>query len=218
MAKILVVDDEPNIRWTMAELLKREGYDALTASDFDSALSILDSNRLDAAIVDIILPRKSGIELLKELSTREPSIPVIMITGEPNISQIPEIVRAGAYDFISKPVTKDALLKVVSKAVEKKRLVDETRRLQDQVKHHAEQLEMTVARRTRELAEAHKFLNIVLDSSTEYALVAIDKDGRITLFNRGAELIFGHSAEEIKGRRGSRTGRRRSRLKIKRRF
>ncbi len=187
----------------MAELLKREGYDALTASDYDSALSILDSNRLDAAIVDIILPRKSGIELLKELSNREPSIPVIMITGEPNISQIPEIVRAGAYDFISKPVIKDALLKVVSKAVEKKRLVDETRRLQDQIKHHAEQLEITVARRTRELAEAHKFLNIVLDSSTEYALIAIDKDGLITLFNRGAELIFGYGAEEIKGRRAA---------------
>jgi len=187
----------------MAELLKREGYDALTASDFDSALSILDSHRLDAAIVDIILPRKSGIELLKEVSNREPSIPVIMITGEPNISQIPEIVRAGAYDFISKPVTKDALLKVVSKAVEKKRLLDETRSLQEQVKHHAEQLEMIVARRTRELAEAHKFLNIVLDSSTEYALIAIDKDGLITLFNRGAELIFGYSAEEFKGRRAA---------------
>ena len=187
----------------MAELLKREGYDALTAPDFDSALSILDSNRLDAAIVDIILPRKNGIELLKELSSREPSLPVIMITGEPNISQLPEIVRAGAYDFISKPVIKDALLKVVSKAVEKKRLVDETRSLQDQVKHHAEQLEMTVARRTRELAEAHKFLNIVLDSSTEYALIAIDKDGLITLFNRGAELIFGYSAEEIKGNRAA---------------
>ena len=184
-------------------MLKREGYDALTASDFESALSVLDANRLDAAIVDIILPRKSGIELLKELSNREPYLPVIMITGEPNISQLPEIVRAGAYDFISKPVVKDTLLKVVSKAVEKKRLVDETRSLQDQIKRHAEQLEMTVALRTRELAEAHKFLNIVLDSSTEYALVAIDKDGLITLFNRGAELTFGHSAEEIKGRRAA---------------
>lgn len=184
-------------------MLKREGYEALTASDFDSAIDILENNKLDAAIIDIILPRKSGIELLKEVSSREPSIPVVMITGEPNISQIPEIVRAGAYDFISKPVVKDSLLKVISKAVEKKRLLDETRSLQDQVKHHAEQLEMTVARRTRELAEAHKFLNIVLDSSTEYALVAIDKVGRVTLFNRGAELMFGHGAEEIKGRRAA---------------
>ena len=76
----------------MAELLKRQGYETLAASDFNGAISIIENNRIDAAVIDIILPHKSGIELLKELSYREPSIPVIMITGEPNISHIPEIV------------------------------------------------------------------------------------------------------------------------------
>jgi two-component system sporulation sensor kinase A len=199
MAKVLLVDDEPNIRWTMAELLKREGYDALTASDFDGAISVIENNTLDAAVIDIILPRKSGIELLKEMGKRAPSIPVVMITGEPNISQIPEIVRAGAYDFISKPVVKEVLIRAVSKAVEKKRLMDEKSGLEQRIKHHAEQLEATVALRTRELAEAHNFLNTVLDSSTEYAIIAIDNDGRITLFNRGAESIFGYKAQEVLG-------------------
>jgi PAS domain S-box-containing protein len=199
MTRVLLVDDEPNIRWTMAELLKREGYDAVTASDFDGALSIIESSRVDAAVIDIILPRKSGIELLKELSSREPYMPVIMITGEPNISQIPEIVRAGAYDFISKPVVKDVLIRTVSKAVEKKRLLDEKHNLQEQIKEHAARLEMIVAERTRELAEAHNFLNTVLDSSTEYAIIAITPDARVTLFNRGAELMFGHRAGDITG-------------------
>ena len=120
-----MVDDEPNIRWTMAELLKREGHETLAAADFDSAISIIENNRIDVAVVDIILPRKSGIALLKEISVREPSLPVVMMTGEPNISQLPEIVRAGAYDFISKPVIKDVLIRAISKAVEKKRLLDE---------------------------------------------------------------------------------------------
>ena len=199
MATILLVDDEPNIRWTMAELLKREGYDALTASDFNGAVSVIDNNIIDAAVIDIILPRKNGIELLKQLSEREPSIPVIMITGEPNISQIPEIVRAGAYDFIPKPVVKDVLIRAVSKAVEKKRLTDEKNRLEQRIKQHAEQLEQVVAQRTSELAEAHNFLNTVLDSSTEYALIAIDNDARVTLFNRGAELIFGYRAQDVMG-------------------
>lgn len=194
----MLVDDERNIRWTMAELLKREGYEPLTASDFDGAISIIETNKVDAAVVDIILPRKSGIELLKELSNREPSLPVIMITGEPNISQIPQIVQSGAYDFISKPVVKETLIRTVSKAVEKKRLLDEKHSLEAQIKQHAEQLEVLVAQRTRELAEAHNFLNIVLDSATEYAIIALDNEGRITLFNRGAELIFGRSAGEIK--------------------
>jgi PAS domain S-box-containing protein len=196
MPTVLLVDDERNIRWTMSELLKREGYDAVTAADVESALAIVEGGRLDAAVVDIVLPGRSGIELLKHLSGREPYIPVIMITGEPNISQIPELVRAGAYDFISKPVQIDLLLRAVSNAVEKKRLVDEKLRLESEVRRHAEQLEATVAERTRELAEAHDFLNTVLDSSTEYAIIAVDTEGRFTLFNRGAELMFGYTADE----------------------
>jgi two-component system sporulation sensor kinase A len=203
MAKILLVDDEPNIRWTMAELLKREGYETVTAPDFDGAVSVLENDSIDAAVVDIILPRKSGIELLKEISSRSPSIPVVMITGEPNISQMPDIVRAGAYDFISKPVIKDVLIRAVSKAVEKKRLIDERSSLQEQIRQHAEQLEITVAQRTRELAEAHNFLNAVLDSSTEYAIIAIDMGGRITLFNRGAELMFGRGQDGILGKKAA---------------
>ncbi|HVG20982.1 MAG TPA: response regulator [Blastocatellia bacterium] len=199
MAKVLLVDDEPNIRWTMAELLKREGHDALTASDFDGAISVVEADEPDVAVIDIILPRKSGIELLKELSSREPFIPVIMITGEPNVSQMPEIVRAGAYDFISKPVVKDVLIRAVSKAVEKKRLMDEKRDLERQVKRHSEELEVVVAQRTRELAEARNFLNTVLDSSTEYGLIAMDNDGQIILFNRGAELLFGYKAHDVMG-------------------
>ena len=183
----------------MAELLKREGYDTIAASDYDSALTAIETNAIDAAVVDIVLPRKSGIELLKHLNSRQPYIPVIMITGEPNISQMPEIVRAGAYDFISKPVTKDALLRAVTRAVEKKELTEDRLRLEIENKKHTEQMEALVAKRTRELAEAHSFLNTVLDSSTEYAIIAIDKEGRVTLFNRGAELILGYKAADMLG-------------------
>jgi PAS domain S-box-containing protein len=184
----------------MAELLRREGFEAVTASDFDSAFSAVENNEVDAALVDIVLPQQSGIAFLKALHLREPYIPVIMMTGEPSISEIPEIVRAGAYDFLSKPVVKDALINAVTKAVEKKRLTDEKRSLERQITQHAEQLELAVAERTRELAEAHDFLNTVLDSSTEHAIIAIDTEGRVTLFNRGAELMFGYSARDAMGK------------------
>lgn len=199
MAKILLVDDEPNIRWTMAEMLKREGHEALSAADFDGALSIIERERLDVVVADIILPGRSGIEILKAVNRHDPSIPVIMITGEPSVSQTREIVRAGAYDYIVKPATRDALMRAVSNAVEKKELVDERRRLQEQVRRHAERLEQMVAQRTSELAAAHNFLNAVLNSATEYAIVAIDLEGMVVLFNRGAELIFGRGGEGMKG-------------------
>ncbi len=203
MPKVLLVDDEPNIRWTMAELLKREGYEPLAASDYDSAVSIMENNDIDAAVVDIIMPRRDGIELLRHIGTRDKYLPVIMITGEPNVERMPEIIRAGAYDFISKPVRKEPLLHAVGRAVEKKRLADEKRELEQQIRLYAQQLEARVEERTRELAEAHSFLNTVLDSSTEYAVIAVDTDRRVTLFNRGAELMLGYTEEQATGREGS---------------
>ena len=157
MPNVLLVDDEPSIRLTMGEFLKRAGYSVLIAADFDSA-AMLKAEDLDAAVVDINLPGKNGIQLLQKLSSAETYVPVIMITGEPNLSVIPEIVRAGAYDFIAKPITKNVLLNVVSRAVEKKRLTDEKRRLEQEIKRHTEELETRVAERTAELVETHKRL------------------------------------------------------------
>lgn len=157
MANVLLVDDEPSLRLTMGEFLKRAGYTVLSAADYESA-AMLTPEGMDVAVIDINLPGKSGIELLKKLYGAEIYIPVIMITGEPNLSVIPEIVRAGAYDFIAKPIIKDVLLNAVARAAEKKRLTDEKRRLEAEIKRHAEELEMRVAERTAELVETHKRL------------------------------------------------------------
>lgn len=202
MPKVLIVDDESSIRITLAEFLRRAGFETFVAADAAQAAALFDSHGdLDVAVVDINLPGRSGIELLREFTEREPHLPVIMITGEPNVSHLPEIVRSGAYDFIAKPVLKDVITRAVTRAAEKKRLGDEKRRLEEEVRLYAEELERRVASRTAELAEAHSFLNLVLDSSTEYAIVAIDMERRVTLFNRGAELLFDYPAAEVLGLR-----------------
>ena len=157
MPNVLVVDDEPSIRLTIGEFLKRAGYSVLIVPDYDSA-AMLQADDLDAAVIDINLPGKNGIQLLQKITSAEIYVPVIMITGEPNWSVLPEIVRAGAYDFIAKPITKNVLLNVVGRAVEKKRLTDEKRRLEQEIKRYAEELETRVAERTAELVETHKRL------------------------------------------------------------
>lgn len=157
MPNVLLVDDEPSIRLTMGEFLKRAGYSVIRAADYESA-AMLKVEDLDVAVIDINLPGKNGIQLLQKLRSVETYIPVIMITGEANISVLPEIVRAGAYDFIPKPITKDVLLNVVARAAEKKRLTDEKGRLEREIKRYAEELEMRVAERTAELVETHKRL------------------------------------------------------------
>jgi two-component system, LuxR family, sensor histidine kinase DctS len=202
MPRVLIVDDEPSIRLTLAEFLRREGFEALVAADAAQAVELFDAHGdVDAAVIDVNLPGRSGIDLLRELSGREPYVPIIMITGEPNVSHLPEIVRSGAYDFIAKPVLKDVITRAVARAVEKKRLGEEKRKLEREVKLYAAELERRVEQRTAELAEAHSFLNLVLDSSTEYAIIAFDMGRRITVFNRGAELLFGYAAAEVKGHR-----------------
>lgn len=157
MPNVLLVDDEPSIRLTMGEFLKRAGYSVFTAADYDSAV-VHKAEDLDVAVIDINLPGKSGIQLLQQLCNAKIYIPVIMITGEPNLSVIPEIVRAGAYDFIAKPIIKDVLLNAVARATEKKRLTDEKRKLEQEIKRYAEELEMRVDERTAELIETHKRL------------------------------------------------------------
>ena len=157
MPNILLVDDEPSIRLTMGEFLKRAGYSVFTAADYDSAAAY-NPEDLDVAVVDINLPGKSGIHLLQKLSLAGNYLPVIMITGEPNMSVIPEIVRAGAYDFIAKPITKDVLLNVVKRAAEKKRLTEDKRRLEQEIKRYAEELEARVDERTAELIATHQRL------------------------------------------------------------
>ncbi|HKR02196.1 MAG TPA: response regulator [Pyrinomonadaceae bacterium] len=200
MPRILLVDDEPNIRWTMAEFLKRANCEVCTAANFEEALAVFGENEIDVAVVDIVLPRKSGISVLEELHNLDPDLPIIMMTGEPNLSHLPDIVRAGAYDFLTKPVTKEVLLKAVTRAFEKKQLQDEKSRLEKEIAQHAGQLEVAIAERTAELVEARNFLKTVLDSSTEYAIIVTDPAGRILLFNRGAELMFQYEAERVTGR------------------
>jgi signal transduction histidine kinase len=116
---------------------------------------MLRSASFDIAVIDINLPGRSGIELLQMINSREPYVPVIMITGEPNLSVFPEIVRAGAYDFLAKPVVKEVLLKAVGRASEKKLLSAEKQRLEEEIKQRAADLEVRVAQRTAELIEAH---------------------------------------------------------------
>ena len=154
MFRVLLVDDEPSLRLTLTEFLKRAGYEVSAAADYQSALLLLDTS-FDVAVIDINLPGRSGIELLQKINSGETYIPVIMITGELNVSVIPEIVRAGAYDFLAKPVVKDVLLKAVARAAEKKVLSAEKHRLELELKQRTVELEVRVAKRTAELVEAH---------------------------------------------------------------
>jgi two-component system nitrogen regulation response regulator NtrX len=130
---ILIVDDEADIRSLIAGVLGDEGYGTRTASDSDSALAALAERRPSLLVLDIWLQgsRLDGIELLDEVKRRDPTLPVIVISGHGNIETAVTAIKRGAYDFIEKPFQTEQLLLVVKRATETDRLKRENEELRE---------------------------------------------------------------------------------------
>ncbi|GBR70488.1 nitrogen assimilation response regulator NtrX [Gluconobacter kanchanaburiensis] len=122
--EILIVDDEPDIRFLIEGILNDEGYRTRTAANSDQALELFRSHRPSLAILDIWLQgsRLDGIELLKIFQMEEPGLPTLMISGHGTIETAVSSLKLGAYDFIEKPFQSDRLLVVVRRALEAARL------------------------------------------------------------------------------------------------
>ena len=120
-ARILVVDDEPNIRELLEEILSEEGYEVTTAADAAHARAALREHSYDLTLLDIWMPDTDGISLLKEWSQNGPLSPVVMMSGHGTVDTAVEATRLGALDFIEKPVSLTKLLRTVQKALASRR-------------------------------------------------------------------------------------------------
>lgn len=130
---ILIADDEPEICNALARILKRRGFSILIAADGREALDIIQSSHVDVLLADLNMPRMDGMELLKATKTFDPGIAVIMITGHGTVEDAVEAIKAGAYDFISKPPRKAIIERVIERAVERRILDQENQRLRQQL-------------------------------------------------------------------------------------
>jgi nitrogen regulation protein NR(I) len=122
VAHILIVDDEPNIRRVLAAMLKREGYETTASADGEQALAVLQRSPVDVVVTDLVMPRLGGLELLREARARYPDVPVIMITAHGTVDTAVEAMKAGAFDYISKPFEQEELKKVIAKAARAREL------------------------------------------------------------------------------------------------
>ncbi len=131
--RILVVDDERSMREFLEIFFAREGYEAVTAADVDAALVALESDDFDVVISDVQMPDKNGIDLLRAVKETAPETVVIMITAFATAETAIEAMKEGAYDYVTKPFKVDELRLVVEKALEKKLLASENRRLRSEL-------------------------------------------------------------------------------------
>jgi signal transduction histidine kinase/DNA-binding response OmpR family regulator len=166
MARVLVVDDEKSIRITLREFLQNEGYDVQIVGDAIEATEILKTEEFDVVVSDIIMPKLTGVELLAHIQKVSPNVKVIIMTGEPTADTAAEALRKGAFDYLTKPIGKEAVLNVVAKAVGLKSLEDENRTYRDQ-------LEQLVEERTQELKQSRgKYRSIVENIGIGIALIS----------------------------------------------
>ncbi|NLM01202.1 MAG: sigma-54-dependent Fis family transcriptional regulator [Treponema sp.] len=131
---ILIIDDEKNIREGLSESLELEGYNTFLAENGKEGLERIAKGDIDLVITDLRMPEISGEEVLAQVTTESPGLPVIVLTGHGSIDNAVEAMRNGAYDFLTKPLNLDRLTLIVKRALQRRELILEQRELQAELK------------------------------------------------------------------------------------
>ena len=135
--EILVIDDNPDIRLLVSNILKDQNYLVRTAANYDQAIFEINKKLPDLAIVDIKLdkPDKDGIDLLKIITKKSKTTPVIMISGHATVKIAIEAIKIGAYEFIEKPFSREKILNYVNRGLESSELKKEKALIENKLFH-----------------------------------------------------------------------------------
>ncbi|HAP43187.1 MAG: transcriptional regulator [Spirochaetes bacterium GWD1_61_31] len=131
--KILIADDEPNIRAGIAEYLRMEGYDTCLAADGNEAIAETDRGEVDLVITDLKMGKISGMDVLRHVVGHYPSLPVIILTGHGTVEDAVAAMRDGAYDFITKPVNLAHLALLAKRALDRRALAQRNQELLQEI-------------------------------------------------------------------------------------
>jgi len=178
--RVLILDDEPNIRRSLAMILEHEGYTVAFAGSLAEARRVTD--RPDAMLLDVRLPDGSGIDFLRQYHDRDPDVPAIMISGHGTIADAVEATRAGAFDFLEKPLSRDRVLLSLKNALE-----------QSSLRRENEKLRELVGSGPKMIGTSPAFVRIV-----DQATLAARSDARLLIMGEsgtGKELLAAHVHE-----------------------
>ncbi len=230
MAKLLVVDDEKNLRLVVQKELSRQGHDVKTAADGEEAWEALEGQDFDVLLCDINMPRLDGMGLLRRLREKSQTPPeVIMLTGQATVETAIEAMKLGAYDYLTKPYRLNELAALVTQADEKQQLKIDNQRLRAQIERTNKNLPEIVAespqmkevlRLVRRVAPADTSVLITGESGTGKELIAqaihrlspradktfIDLNCAALQDSLLESELFGHEAGAFSGARARKLG------------
>lgn len=172
--RVLVLDDEESLRYTFRTFLEEAGYDVVETKAFFEAVKVLREEHIDLVFADIMLGGFRGIDILKEIKMLGLSCPVIIVTGFPEIATAAEAVRLGAFDYVSKPVKQDDLLRLANVALQHKALIEE----KDQLRRNLQ----------------------AIFRSVKDGIISVDNNVNVIELNERAAHICGYSREDAIGK------------------
>lgn len=173
MYKVLVIDDEKPIRDSLKGVLEDEGYEVYTAEDGTTGLRIVREIIPDVVLLDIWMPGKDGVEVLKEIKEELPQTQVIMMSGHGTIETAVKTTKIGAYDFIEKPISLDRLMLLVQNAIKYHRLLYENIYLKEQLKK-----DNIIIAESPKMKKLLGELNALIHSSVNVILIGEDGTGK----------------------------------------
>ncbi len=176
MAKILIIDDEKAIRNTMREILEFENYKVEEASDGLEGLEKLKDNTYDLIMCDIKMPHYDGLEVLEKAQTMGIETPFVMISGHGTIETAVDALKKGAFDFIQKPIDLNRLLVTVRNAIDKKELVQETKKLKKKIAN--KKTETTIVGQSQAIRKVKEMIDKVAPTDARVLITGPNGTGK----------------------------------------
>ncbi|RMG99816.1 MAG: response regulator [Deltaproteobacteria bacterium] len=170
-ARILLVEDDELVSSALRMALVRCGYEVQSATDVEQALELFERHRADVVVTDLIMPGRSGLELLQEVDARDPLVPVIIVTADDSVEAAAEAVRERAFDYLTKPVSRGELRTTIARALEVRRAQLRERTVQARLLEENRQLSV----RAQHMAQ---LLTVLFDRARE-GIVVFDEDGHL---------------------------------------
>ncbi len=188
--RILLVDDDPMVLSGVVELLKRDGYEVTAVTSVARAKDCLFAGQFDLVVSDLAMPGTDGMDLLRYVRERFADLAVIMITAHGSIASAVEAVRAGAYDYLTKPILDDQVRAVVRRAVQQHQLLSENRQLHLALKKYCS-FDDIVSQDAR-ISKVFELVDAVADTSTTVLITGESGTGKSliarTIHNRSGGL------------------------------
>ena len=188
MKKLLVIDDEASTRDLLKMSLESEGYTVFVAEDGPKGLEIFARENPPVVLTDIKMPGMDGIEVLRKVKEQSPDTEVIVITGHGEMNLAVQALQLEASDFINKPISDEGLAVALRRAEEKIWM-------REKLKEYTEDLERVIQETNKELVKRHELEHNIIQTSMD-GIIANDRQGKIIIFNEGAERIYGYTREE----------------------